>query len=727
MNQAQPSWIGRVIGGRYKIEGLLGHGGMSSVYKAIDPNLQRPVAIKLIHPHLSQQPEFVRRFELEAAAVARLRHPNIVQVHDFNHDRGVYYIVLEYVPGENLEKRLRALNNANLRLPLHETIALLSTLCEAVAYAHQQRIVHRDLKPSNVVINLLGQPILMDFGVAKLMGHQFTALGTTIGTANYMSPEQVRGEAVDHRADIYSLGVMLYEMLAGKPPFEGESPSMIMSQHLNEPVPEFRLVNSNIPEALVAVLEKALAKDANQRFQSALTMANALRMIEQDMLTSLTGSQRISAVYATQAIYPKSSSMPPAYPKSSSTPPTHPKPSSTPSAHPKPSSKVSKKRRKSTFNRWLLVALGICSFLLVGLLILLAREFLPGNVEERAAAEQEQVGVLRFSDNVNDNETVRAGNCRLELEGVSLPPAGSHYELWLANDETLLNLGPLSVENGRLEFEASTNQNLIGSYDRALISIEADDDSDPNISNEILFAGTLPTSARHLVRQVVVFDSINGKGFLPGAEEQTLLAVQHAGFLQESLAGDDLESAQRHAEHVVNILDGESGQNFGDLNQDGQPQNPGDGFGTLGYLAGGREQILLASELETLADVPLDTEQSTLFIENSQGLLEDATKQALKVLAADSVAEAEPLATELDLLLDGLLNGVDEDGNGVIDPITGEGAILAAYQNALRLGDVSILTVQEETTMAPLPSQVATHAPLVSAPTATEGSAHTQN
>ncbi|VAW42956.1 hypothetical protein MNBD_CHLOROFLEXI01-2534, partial [hydrothermal vent metagenome] len=184
MNDSQPTWSGRTIGGRYIIESLLGRGGMSSVYKAVDPNLKRTVAIKIIHPHLSEHPEFVKRFEQEAAAVAKLRHSNIMQVHDFNHEGSVYYIVFEYVAGKPLDNRLKEMKEAGLRLPLEETIQIMAPLCEAVAYAHERSMIHRDLKPSNIIINLLGEPILLDFGIAKIVGggQVHTATGATIGT-----------------------------------------------------------------------------------------------------------------------------------------------------------------------------------------------------------------------------------------------------------------------------------------------------------------------------------------------------------------------------------------------------------------------------------------------------------------------------------------------------------------------------------------------------------------
>jgi serine/threonine protein kinase len=284
MNQqsSQPSWIGHTISGRYKIEALLGQGGMSAVYKATDPNLRRTVAIKLIHQHLSSDPEFVRRFEQEAAAVAQLRHQNIIQVFDFNHDESVYYMVLEFLPGETLQEQLRRLNNANQQLPLPEAVRIMATTCDAVAYAHEHGMIHRDLKPANLMINPKGQPILMDFGVAKMLGSsQHTATGAIIGTAKYMSPEQARGDRPDERTDIYSLGVILYEMVTGVTPFEGESTVAILMKHVTEELPDIRTLKADVPQPLVDIIQKALAKDRNARFQTAGEMAAALRAINQ--------------------------------------------------------------------------------------------------------------------------------------------------------------------------------------------------------------------------------------------------------------------------------------------------------------------------------------------------------------------------------------------------------------------------------------------------------------
>lgn len=281
VSRPQQSWIGQTIGGRYKIEALLGHGGMSTVYQANDPNLRRTVAVKLIHPHLSNDPQFVRRFEQEAAAVAQLRHPNIIQVFDFAHDEGVYYMVLEYVPGETLQARLTTLNATHQRMAVTEIIQTMASICDAVAYAHLRHMIHRDLKPANVMLSPQGQPILMDFGVAKMLGDvQHTATGAVVGTALYMSPEQARGDRPDERSDIYSLGVMLYEMITGVPPFKADSAVSLMMKHVTQPVPDIRQVNQTVPDLLVAVTKKALAKDPNERYRTASDMAATLRAID---------------------------------------------------------------------------------------------------------------------------------------------------------------------------------------------------------------------------------------------------------------------------------------------------------------------------------------------------------------------------------------------------------------------------------------------------------------
>jgi serine/threonine protein kinase len=272
--------VGQILGGRYQIQSLIGQGGMASVYKAYDPNLRRAVAIKVIHPHLSNNPEFFRRFEEEATAVAHLRHPNIVQMYDFNHDGDQYYMVMEFVMGETLQTRLKRLNASKRQLNIKDSIAFTAEICDAAFYAHQRGMIHRDIKPANIMLDVNGKAILMDFGIARIVGaSQHTATGAVLGTAMYMSPEQIQGLQTDARADIYSIGITLFEMLSGKPPFEADSAMTLMMMHLNDPVPDLRELQPNTPPELIEITNKALAKNRDERYQSANEMANALRKL----------------------------------------------------------------------------------------------------------------------------------------------------------------------------------------------------------------------------------------------------------------------------------------------------------------------------------------------------------------------------------------------------------------------------------------------------------------
>ncbi len=208
--------IGKTIG-RYRIVEHLGRGGMAEVYKAHQASLDRYVAIKLMHTFLADEKEFLARFEREAKVVATLRHPNIVQVYDFDVDQGVYYMVMEFINGETLKARLQALEARGEWVSLDDAVRIVLAVGSALRYAHERNMVHRDVKPANVMITLDGQVILTDFGIAKIVStSNLTASGAMVGTPSYMAPEQGMGQPGDERSDIYSLGVMLYQLVLGR-------------------------------------------------------------------------------------------------------------------------------------------------------------------------------------------------------------------------------------------------------------------------------------------------------------------------------------------------------------------------------------------------------------------------------------------------------------------------------------------------------------------------------
>lgn len=274
----RPSWIGQTLGGRYRIDELLGQGGMSAVYKAYDPNLKRAVAVKMIHSHLASDPKFLVRFEEEATAVAKLRHPNIAQVFDFNHDGDLYYMVQEFIAGETLQERLRRLNRSGKRMRVADAIHYSTDICDAAGYAHRIGMIHRDIKPANIMLDVNDQAILMDFGIVKITGgERHTATGAVVGTALYLPPELIRGEMPDPRSDLYSLGITLFEMVSGRPPFEADSAMTLMMMHLHDSLPDLRGLRPEVPDELIAVIEKSLSKDRSQRYESMAELAAALK------------------------------------------------------------------------------------------------------------------------------------------------------------------------------------------------------------------------------------------------------------------------------------------------------------------------------------------------------------------------------------------------------------------------------------------------------------------
>jgi len=256
--------------GRYRVLERIGRGGMAEVYKAYQPALDRHVAIKVLHSFLLEEADSRDRFSREARAVATLRHPHIVQVFDFDNEGDEYFMVMEYIDGPNLKARLNDLGRTSSRLSLDEIGAIISAIGGALGYAHRQGMIHRDVKPHNIMFTSDGQALLTDFGIAKIVsGSNVSASGTLSGTPAYMSPEQGRAAVLDPRTDLYSLGVVLYEMLTGRVPFDADTPFAVVIKHINEPLPLPRTLDPTIAPVMERLVFKALAKDPADRFQTA--------------------------------------------------------------------------------------------------------------------------------------------------------------------------------------------------------------------------------------------------------------------------------------------------------------------------------------------------------------------------------------------------------------------------------------------------------------------------
>ncbi len=256
---------GDVIAGRYELVELIGRGGMSSVWKAHDRLLDRTIAIKLLHEQFTQDDEYVERFRREARSVAQLSHPNIVTVIDRGEDEGRQYMVFEYVEGENLKQLI----DRSGPLPVRDALLLTLQMARALGFAHDRGLIHRDVKPQNVLLNEDGQPKMTDFGIARSVDVEgVTVTGTVLGTSEYIAPEQARGQRVDAQTDVYSLGVVLYELLAARVPFQGENFVAIALRHVNEPAPSVLELRPDCPPRVGLAIERAMAKRPEQRFGS---------------------------------------------------------------------------------------------------------------------------------------------------------------------------------------------------------------------------------------------------------------------------------------------------------------------------------------------------------------------------------------------------------------------------------------------------------------------------
>ncbi|MDX1993776.1 MAG: protein kinase [bacterium] len=274
--------------GKYEIIERLGRGGMAEVYRAYHPNLDRYVAIKILHKFLAEDAEFKTRFEREAQNIARLKHPHIVQVYDFDYDPvdESYYMVMELIDGITLKDRLFELDQAGKKMGLDEALRMTRQSASALSYAHRAGMIHRDVKPGNLMLDKHedNRVVLTDFGIAKIVsGSQFTVTGGLIGTPAYMAPEQGMGETGDERSDLYSLGIIFYQMLTGELPYDADTPLALVLKHVNEAIPSVHMINPELPLQVDDIIERLMAKNPEQRYQNATELIEDIDAFEEDL------------------------------------------------------------------------------------------------------------------------------------------------------------------------------------------------------------------------------------------------------------------------------------------------------------------------------------------------------------------------------------------------------------------------------------------------------------
>ncbi len=352
-------YIGRLLDNRYEILEVIGTGGMAVVYKARCHRLNRLVAIKILKDDNLEDEDFRRRFHAESQAVAMLSHPNIVNVYDVSTSVMADYIVMELIEGITLKQYMAKKGMLNWK----ETLHFAMQIAKALEHAHSKGIVHRDIKPHNVMVLKNGSVKVMDFGIARLISHGNTLTKEALGSVHYISPEQARGGRIDDRSDIYSLGVVMYEMMAGRPPYDGESPVAVAIQHINGGASLPSLLNPNIPGGLEQIIMKAMARNLSDRYPSATRMLADMEEFRKDptMLFDYTGLPMDAAIRVQKVLEGKENPEQTGTPEPAPTPRTPPKPANPPRRNPERPRQRPQQRRPQGPSRGTTMAIVICS------------------------------------------------------------------------------------------------------------------------------------------------------------------------------------------------------------------------------------------------------------------------------------------------------------------------------------------------------------------------------
>ena len=694
-----PEWIGKTIG-KVRIERAIAKGGMAEVYLGTHLTLDRAVAVKVMHNYVESDPDLQSRFEREAKVVAGLRHPNIVQIFDYDTAEGHPYIVMEYLMGPSLATYLRELHNHNQRLQPVQIARLLITIATALDYAHERGVIHRDIKPGNIILHNKAsnisteepitertEAVLTDFGLVRIaQAVTQTASGSVSGTPAYMSPEQAQGLKVDHRSDIYSLGVVLYEMAAGRIPFEGDTSWTLIFKHINEPPPSI----TGIQPAVQKVIDRALAKKPEDRYQTARALAadymDAIDMIaEANTLRMSLPSSRTSSTAA-----------------------------------------ASRNGNQSSTPAWIRIA----SFTGIGLLLVALAAFaiprltasnqptqIPNITEQPTEIQNTAqpttgsnvvspidtttpVGLLRFQDG-----TAPADAVTISTSTMPLPPEGSQYEAWLIEDdgEGRISIGIIKFDQdnkGSLTFVDSEGRNLLGIYSALEITVEPNPDPNPNSSNNVAFSVRLPegglTHVRHLLFSFGA--TPNQIGFIRGLDADTKLLTQSATQMLASLQLGDESDVLLQAESMLNLIVGSQSEDHKDWNGDGDIEDPGDGYGlllngsNLGYIQGSYTHADLAlTSPDATENMLTHGEHVKISANNVSDWTAELRAQLIDILQNPTGSDREGAIRQAVATANQIQAGVDLNGNESIEPIPGEGGALTAYEHAYYMADMLIL------------------------------------
>ncbi|MBZ0294701.1 MAG: serine/threonine protein kinase [Anaerolineae bacterium] len=660
------SLIGRKLG-KYEITEFLGQGGMATVYKGYQVEIDRFVAIKVLPPHPAQDEQFAERFELEARTIARLQHPHILPIYDYSSEDDILYLAMAYVQGGSLNDRI--MKGA---MDLSEIEKLLHQVASALDYAHKQGVIHRDIKPDNILLNEEGFALLTDFGIAKLLegNTHLTATGSIVGTPAYMAPEQGQGYPIDHTVDIYSLGVIVYEMLTGQQPYQADTPIQVVIKHISDPPPSITLARPGLPATLESIMLRVLAKNPKDRFQTATAFAQAFsRAIHDDESLAEFHSppknkQAETLLLDTTQVQNQPQTI-------TTTAPNN--------------------------NRLLLVGFTIIALLMVIAVLVIASigrnppavvidpTTAPTTAPAIAESTVDTFGRLTFATSETVGDTVN-----LTVEKFTPPPAGQRYIAWLQNpdgDQSLL-LGTLSINalgDGLLTYTNSDGLPLPASFNQVIISAESDPGDEP--SGEVRYSGSIPAAFGPAWREILVEseDGISGGSLLDGAMAEASIGERHAGL---AAGATNVGGMHTHAEHTINILLGTDV----DYNNNGRGENPGRGIGVIFFLDAIEERLDSAINMPgATRRLQSDGELVRVCLENTRTWVDQVVELEKEMLASDSLEASMSTATESTHIMNILINGTDLNQNNIIEPFEGECGLQQVEEFGVLFGGIDIV------------------------------------
>jgi serine/threonine protein kinase len=699
-----PEWIGKTVG-KVRIEKALAQGGMAEVYLGTHLTLDRLVAVKVMHNYIEADPDLQSRFEREAKVVAALRHSNIVQILDFDTADGHPYIVMEYLKGPTLAAYLRDLFRRNERLQPMQVARLLVALAAALDYAHEQGVIHRDIKPGNIILHNKAreistqdpltartEPVITDFGLVRIAHSSTrTASGVVSGTPAYMSPEQAQGVQVDHRSDIYSLGIVLYEMIAGRVPFEADTSWTVILKHINDEPPPIEGIQPPVQQ----VIERVLAKDPDRRYQTCRELsADYLNAIG---LVSESETLRLSLPSAPSAIR-RETSAPSMRSRSGRFDQTQGEAAAASEKRNQPSVPAWKRILPIAGAGLLLVALTTIGF------SMFRQSISPTDIPP--IDDIQPVGLLRFQDG-----TAFADQVTISTASMTLPTQGSQYEAWLIEDEgeQRISIGTIKFDaenRGSLTFVNSDGQNLIGKYHALEITVEPNPDNNPSPSSDVAFSVTLPhnglTHVRHLLFSYGA--TPNQVRLIQGLDVTTTLINESAEAMLAAFEAGDEANVRLRAEEMLNAIIGNQSADHKDWNLDGTINDVSDGFGLLlngeneGYIQGAFSHAGFAAEAgDATENMQVHGKHVQIATDNIGIWTPQLRDQLTTILGSAFNAEMEGQIRQAVSLANQIRNGIDIDGNENIEPIPGEGGARTAYEHAYYMADMSIFANASQT------------------------------